>query len=440
LLADSFSLIAMKVIRHTDADFPTRLQEVTAPSSLFDAEIEQRTRAILDAVHARGDEALLEFTERFDGAKLSTEQLVVTQAEMMAASLKADEPLRVAVAEAEKNIATFAKKSKRRNWESKNSHGAKVGEKFDAFQRVGIYIPGGTAPLVSTALMTITLARVAGCKEIVVCTPCGKDGSINSALLFAARTAGATEIYRVGGAQAIAAMAYGTKTIRRAQKIFGPGNAYVVTAKRLLVGYVAIDLLPGPSEVLVLADETANAKFAAADLLAQAEHGSGHERVWLITTSGKVLKAVQGEIGKQLPKLARRAFIQRVLDHNTWLIQLKTIEDGIALTNQLAPEHCELMTRNPRKLSEGILTAGAIFLGPSSPTVLGDYVAGPSHTLPTGGAGASFPGLTVDQFQRRTSVVEYNPAALKKALPAVKKFAEIEGLGAHGRSGEIRQK
>jgi histidinol dehydrogenase len=428
----------MKVIRHTDADFPTRLQEVTAPSSLFDAEIEQRTRAILDTVHARGDVALLEFTERFDGAKLSTDQLVVTQAELMAASLKADESLRAAVAEAEKNIATFAKKSKRRNWESKNSHGAKVGEKFDAFQRVGIYIPGGTAPLVSTALMTITLARVAGCKEIVVCTPCGKDGAINSALLFAARAAGATEIYRVGGSQAIAAMAYGTKTIRHVQKIFGPGNAYVVTAKRLLVGYVAIDLLPGPSEVLVLADETANAKFAAADLLAQAEHGSGHERVWLITTSPKILRAVQGEIAKQLPKLARREYVRRVLDHNTWLIQTKTIEDAVALTNQLAPEHCEVMTRNPRKLSEGILTAGAIFLGPSSPTVLGDYVAGPSHTLPTGGAGASFPGLTVDQFQRRTSVVEYNSAALKKALPAVRKFAEIEGLDAHGKSAAIR--
>jgi histidinol dehydrogenase len=212
----------------------------------------------------------------------------------------------------------------------------------------------------------------------------------------------------------------------------------VVTAKRLLVGYVAIDLLPGPSEVLVLADETANPKFAAADLLAQAEHGSGHERVWLITTSAKILKAVESEIAKQLPKLARRDFIRRVLDHNTWLIQVKTIEDGVALTNQLAPEHCEVLTRNPRKLSTGILTAGAIFLGPSSPTVLGDYVAGPSHTLPTGGAGASFAGLTVDQFQRRTSVVEYNPAALKKALPSVKKFAEIEGLGAHGRSAEVR--
>jgi histidinol dehydrogenase len=428
----------MKVIRHTDADFPERLREVTAPSSLFDAEIEQRTRAILEAVHERGDDALLEFTARFDGATLTADQLAVTQAELVTASLKADESLRAAVKEAEQNIATFAKKSKRRNWESKNSHGARVGEKFDPFQRVGVYIPGGTAPLVSTALMTITLAKVAGCKEIVVCTPCGRDGGINPALLFAARAAGATEIYRAGGAQAIAAMAYGTKTIRRVQKIFGPGNAYVVTAKRLLVGHVAIDLLPGPSEVLVLADETANPKFAAADLLAQAEHGSGHERVWLITTSAKIIKRVQGEIAKQLPKLARRAFIQRVLDDNTWLVQVNSLNDGIALTNRLAPEHCQVMTRNPRKVSEGIMTAGAIFLGPLSPTVLGDYVAGPSHTLPTGGAGASFPGLTVDQFQRRTSVVEYNRSALKKALPAVQKFAELEGLSAHGKSAQVR--
>ncbi|MGN6642273.1 MAG: histidinol dehydrogenase, partial [Verrucomicrobiota bacterium] len=362
----------MKLIRHTDADFPKRLQEVTAPSSLFDRQIEERTRAILDAVQSRGDDALLEFTERFDGAKLTVDQLPVSQAELMSASLKADEALRAAVTEAEKNIANFARKSRRKFWQSTNSHGARVGEKFDAFQRVGIYIPGGTAPLVSTALMTITLAKVAGCKEIVVCTPCGKDGSINSALLFASRAAGATEIYRVGGAQAIAAMAYGTKSIRRVQKVFGPGNAYVVTAKRLLVGYVAIDLLPGPSEVMVLADETANPKFAAADLLAQAEHGSGHERIWLVTTSGKLLKAVEKEIAKQLPKLARREFIQKVLDQNTWLIQVKTLADAVSLANQLAPEHCEVMTRNPRQLSENILTAGAIFLGGWSPTVLGD--------------------------------------------------------------------
>ncbi len=428
----------MKVIRFTDASFAAQLRQVTAPSSLFDPIIEQRTRAILDAVRTRGDAAVLEFTERFDGALLTADQLAATQAELLTASFRADEPFRAAVTEAEKNIATFAKKSLRRNWQTKNSHGAIVGEKFDAFQRVGIYVPGGTAPLVSTALMTITLAKVAGCKEIVVCTPCGKDGGINPALLFAAKAAGATEIYRVGGAQAMAALAYGTKTIRRVQKVFGPGNAYVVAAKRLLVGYVAIDLLPGPSELLVLADETANARFAAADLLAQLEHGSGHERVWLVTTSDKILKAVEKEIAKQLPKLARRDFIKRALDNNSYLIQVKSLNDAVVLANQLAPEHCELITRNPRKVSAEIRTAGAIFLGPFSPTVLGDYVAGPSHTLPTGGAGASFAGLTVDQFQRRTSVVEYTRASLKKALPAVKKFAELEGLGAHGKSAGIR--
>lgn len=432
------SLSAMNVIRHTDADFAARLQGLTAASPLFDPVIEERTRAIVNEVKARGDAALLELTARFDGARLEAEKLAVSQAELMAVSLKADEALRSAVASAAKNIEVFSRKSKRRNWSGRNAHGAKVGEKFDPFQRVGIYIPGGTAPLVSTALMTIVLARVAGCPEIVVCTPCGKDGAINPALLFAARTAGATEIYRVGGAQAIAAMALGTETIRRVQKVFGPGNAYVVAAKRLLFGQVSVDLLPGPSEVLVLADETANPKFAAADLLAQAEHGSGHERVWLVTTSRRLLKDVEHEISRQLPKLARREFIERALAQNGWLIQVENLEDAIRLANQLAPEHCEVMTRKPAVVAEKILTAGAIFLGPFSPTVLGDYVAGPSHTLPTGGAGASFAGLTVDQFQRRTSVVEYDRGSLKKALPAVQKFAEVEGLDAHGKSAEIR--
>jgi histidinol dehydrogenase len=428
----------MNLIRHTDADFAARLRDLTAPSSLFDRTIEERTRAILEAVQARGDDALVELTERFDGARLETEQLAVTQAELMSASLRADESLRAAVNEAGKNIAAFARKSRRRNWRTRNSHGAIVGERFDPFARVGVYIPGGAAPLVSTALMTIVLARVAGCPEIVVCTPCGKDGRVNSALLFAAWTAGATEIFRVGGAQAIAAMAYGTKTIRRVQKIFGPGNAYVVTAKRLVVGHVAIDLLPGPSELLVLADETANPRFVAADMLAQAEHGSGHERVWLVTTSARLLNAVAKEIARQSAKLARRKYIQRALDNNGWLILVKTLASAVALTNQLAPEHCEVMTRRAAALSDDIVTAGAIFLGPFSPTVLGDYVAGPSHTLPTGGAGASFAGLTVDQFQRRTSVVEYNRASLKRALPAVRKFAEVEGLDAHAQSAAIR--
>jgi len=428
----------MNILRHTDPDYAGQLDRLTAASSLFDPTVEARAREIVDAVGARGDAALLELTERFDGAKLEAEGLAVTQAELLAASLQADESLRAAVKLTDTNVGAFARRSRRRNWRAKNAQGAVVGEKFDPFERVGIYIPGGTAPLVSTALMTITLARIAGCREIVVCTPCNPQGALNPALLFVVKAAGATEIFRIGGAQAIAALALGTPTIRPVRKIFGPGNAYVVAAKRLLFGRVAIDLLPGPSEVLVLADETANARFAAADLLAQAEHGSGHERVWLITTSAKQLQAVAREITRQLPRLSRRQFIERALQDNGWLIHVASIEAAIALANRLAPEHCEIMMRQPEKVADQLTTAGALFLGNLSPTVMGDYVAGPSHTLPTGGAGASFAGLTVDQFQRRTSVVRYDRAALKKSLPAVRQFAAMEGLDAHGRSAEMR--
>lgn len=430
----------MRIVRHFDPDFSGQLEACAAASSLFDPGVDERTRAIIASVRSRGDEALSELTERFDGPKLLPEQFAITTAELMDASLTADKPLREAVTVAHRNIASFAKRSLRRPWQAKNTHGASVGEKFDPFQRVGIYIPGGTAPLVSTALMTVTLAQVAGCPEIVVCTPAGREGAVNAALLFAAKFAGATEIYRIGGAQAISAMALGTPTIGRVQKVFGPGNAYVVAAKRLLFGHVSLDLLPGPSEVLVLADDSAEPRNIAADLLAQAEHGSGHERVWLVTTSARLMKSVEREIGRQLPSLARREFIGKVLENNAWLIQVKDLASGVALVNRLAPEHCEVMVRGARKVSAGITTAGAIFLGGDSPTVLGDYVAGPSHTLPTGGAGRSFAGLTVDQFQRRTSVVEYGRPALRKALPAVQAFATMEGLDAHGRSAEVRVK
>lgn len=428
----------MNVARFNQPEFEASLARACSAGSLFDAEIEARARAILDAVKARGNAAILEFTARFDGAELTADQIPVTQAEFFAVSLKTDEALRQAVAFASRNIQEFSKRSLRQGWKSRNAQGGIVGEKFDPFQRVGVYIPGGTAPLVSTALMTVVLARVAGCPEIVVCTPCGKDGEINPALLYAARAAGATEVYRIGGAQAIGAMAYGTESIPKVDKVFGPGNAYVVAAKRLLFGHVAIDLLPGPSEVLVLADDSADPRFAAADLLAQAEHGSGHERCWLVTTSARVLKGVQKEIDRQLPLLARREYIQRALDNNGWLIQVRSMEQAVELANRIAPEHCEVHTQDPEKVSKSIRTAGALFLGPWSPTVLGDYVAGPSHTLPTGGAGRSFPGLTVDQFQRRTSVVRYDAAALKKSLAAVEAFATMEGLSAHGRSASIR--
>lgn len=428
----------MNIARFNEPDYAGKVRNLMASSSLFDPVIEERTRTIVEDVRTRGDAALVEFTERFDGAKFTPERLPVTTAELLNSSLKADENLRSAIATAAKNIEKFSRKSLRKSWSARNGQGARVGEKFDPFRRVGIYIPGGTAPLVSTALMTVLLARVAGCPEVVVCTPCNNEGDLNPALLYAARTAGATRIFRLGGAQAIAAMAYGTATVPRVQKIFGPGNAYVVAAKRLLFGHVAVDLLPGPSEVLVLADDSANPAFVAADLLAQAEHGSGHERVWLITTSARLLSAVQKEIAKQLSGLRRRALIQQALDANGWLILVKTIEAGVALANQIAPEHCEIMTKKSARIAKEIVTAGAIFLGDYSPTVLGDYLAGPSHTLPTGGAGASFAGLTVDQFQRRTSVVEYTRASLKKSLRTVKAFGDVEGLDAHAHSAEIR--
>ena len=428
----------MNLIRHTDSGFSAKLNKLIAASSLFDPGVEQRALEIIRAVQRRGDKALLHYTEKFDGAKLTPGKLRVGQAELAGAWRATDARTRKAIRLAKANVTLFAKRSLRKNWQARNAQGGVVGEKFDPFARVGVYIPGGTAPLASTTLMTVTLAKVAGCREIVACTPCGKDGQVNTALLAALGQAGATEVYRVGGAQAIAAMACGTKTIRPVQKIFGPGNAYVVAAKRLLFGRVAIDLLPGPSEIFILADSSANPKFAAADLLAQAEHGSGDERVWFASNSKKLITDVQRELKRQLPALSRREFIRKALRKNGWLIHVKSINDGIALANRIAPEHCELMLRKPGQAVKALTTVGAIFVGPWAPTVLGDYVAGPSHTLPTGGAGASFAGLTVDQFQRRTSVVKYSRPALAKSIETIRTFAEMEGLDAHGRSAEIR--
>lgn len=428
----------MNLIRHTDSAFSAKLNKLIAASSLFDPVVEQRALEIIHAVQRRGDKALLHYTEKFDGAKLTPGKLRVGQAELAGAWRATDARTRKAIRLAKANVTLFAKRSLRKNWQARNAQGGVVGEKFDPFARVGVYIPGGTAPLASTTLMTVTLAKVAGCREIVACTPCGKDGQVNTALLAALGQAGATEVYRVGGAQAIAAMACGTKTIRPVQKIFGPGNAYVVAAKRLLFGRVAIDLLPGPSEMFILADSSANPKFAAADLLAQAEHGSGDERVWFASNSKKLIADVQRELKRQLPALSRREFIRKALRKNGWLIHVKSINDGIALANRIAPEHCELMLRKPGQAVKALTTVGAIFVGPWAPTVLGDYMAGPSHTLPTGGAGASFAGLTVDQFQRRTSVVKYSRPALAKSIETIRTFAEMEGLDAHGRSAEIR--
>ncbi len=419
----------MKTLRYNQPDFDRAVAEACAASSLFDPQIEERVRTIIDDVQSRGDEALVDLTERFDRTRLKPSEFRITE--------KASKPgpeLARAIAATHKNVASFSRRALRKDWSMRNAQGGRVGEKFDPLQRVGIYVPGGTAPLVSTVLMTVTLAKVAGCPEIVVCSP----PPINPALLYAARIAGATEVYQLGGAQAIAAMALGTESIKRVVKIFGPGNAYVTAAKKLLFGRVGIDLLSGPSELLVVADNSAEPRFIAADLLAQAEHGSGHERVWLVTTSEKVLVATQAEIREQMFKLKRSDYVLRALEKGGVCILAKDLAQAIAITNQFAPEHCELMVKNTAKAIREIKTAGAIFVGPWTPTVVGDYLAGPSHALPTDGAGAAFAGLTVDQFQRRTSVVELSRAALAKSLPALEAFGEVEGLDAHVASARVR--
>jgi histidinol dehydrogenase len=419
----------MRTLRYDQADFDRAVAEACAASSLFDPEIEKGVDAIIDDVRARGDVAVSELTERFDRVKLAPEQFPVT-----ASVPKVDAKLRRAIAAAQKNISAFARRSLRKDWRMRNAQGASVGEKFEPFGRVGIYVPGGTAPLVSSALMTITLAKVAGCREIVAGTP----PPVNPDLLYAVRNAGATEIYQANGVALVAALALGTATIRRVQKIFGPGNAYVVAAKRRLFGYVAIDLLPGPSELLILADDSANPVFAAADMLAQAEHGSGHERVWLVSTSPRVVEETQQEIQRQIATQKRREFIERTLANGGVLALVRDLNQAVAITNQFAPEHCEIVTKNPSAVVNKIKTAGAIFAGPWSPTVVGDYLAGPSHELPTGGAGRSFAGLTADQFQRRTSIVELSRNSLKKSLPALEALGTVEGLDAHVASARIR--
>lgn len=420
----------MRILRHSDPDFPNAvaaLQRNATPNP----EVEKTVREIVQAVRTKGDAALLEFTERFGGPRLAARQLRVV------AKSKVDAATKEAIATAHANVRAFAKRSLRESWRVRNAQGATVGERFDAFRRVGIYVPGGTAPLVSTAVMTVTLAAAAGVPEIAVATPSDRDGRVNGALLYALEFCGATEVYQIGGAQAVAALAYGTESVRPVQKIFGPGNAYVVEAKRQVFGQVAIDLLPGPSEILVLADSTANPAWIAADLLAQAEHGK-NSAILFVTNSALLLKRVQAELGTQLALLRRQEALAGVLEKDCVLILVKSLRDGVAIANEFAPEHISIVTRDDDKVAAQIKTAGAIFLGGYSPVAAGDFLAGPSHTLPTGGAGKSFPGLTVDMFQRRTSLVEFDAKSLRKSVPVIAKFSEIEGLDAHGRSASIR--
>jgi histidinol dehydrogenase len=392
---------------------------------------------IIDTVRSGGDKAVADFANKFDNASLSPDSLAVPPDVVAAAAKSVPSKVKKALKASCRNVIAFAKRSLRKGWDMKNEQGAVVGESYQPFQRVGIYVPGGTAPLISTVIMTVTLAKAAGVPEIVVCSPCGPDGRINDAMLYALQLAGATEIYRIGGAHAIAALTFGTESIRPVDKIMGPGNKFVVEAKRQLFGAVAIDLLPGPSEIMVLADDSARPDFIAADLLAQAEHGRD-SKVLLATPSLKLLRAVEKEVARLLDLLPRADIARASLESGGYLVHIKDLNQGVAIANAWAPEHLSLVVRNDRKLIPLIRTSGAIFVGNYSPVAAGDFLAGPSHTLPTGGAGKSFPGLTVDQFQRRTSIVRLNRSALRKSEPFISTFSEIEGLAAHGLSASIR--
>lgn len=405
----------------------------------FDTAAEESAREVLADIRGRGDAAVLACAKKFDGVKLNAAGMRVSQDEIDSASKEVDAAFRRAAAESRRRIAAFAKAGMKKDWKMASPEGGMLGEKFVPYDRIGVYVPAGEAPLASTALMTATLAKVAGVPEIVACTPCGKDGKVNPYVLYALKLAGATEIYRVGGIHSIGMMAYGTQTVAKVQKIVGPGGAYVTAAKRQVYGDVALDLVAGPSEIAVLADEFANASHVAMDLLSQAEHGTGWEKALLVTPSQTVLDAVRKSLTEHTKTLSRVDGIKRVADRGgIMLVKVENLDDGVELCNRFAPEHLELMVRSPRKWMKKVTCAGAIFMGAWTPESAGDFAAGPSHVLPTGGAAAKFAGLTVDDFRRRSSFIEFTRADLKKALPVIEAFGRVEGLDAHARSAGIR--
>ena len=425
----------MRLISYKDRDFSRMLVELNRQAEPR-AEVRETVAEVITAVRNKGDAALLGYSVKFGGPKLAPAKIRVTPAEIKKARASLSPAVRKALTASIANVTAFAKKSLRRNWSMKNAQGALVGERFDPLPRVGLYVPGGTAPLVSSAIMTCGFAKAAGVPEIVAVTPASKDGTVAPALLAALDLCGATEIYRVGGAQAIAALAYGTKTIRPVTKIFGPGNAYVVEAKRQVFGRVGIDLLPGPSEVLVIADAKANPVWVAADLLAQSEHGVGSVVV-LLSDSDKLIASVQKEIARQSTLSSRPEHLAKAMA-NAVLVRVRDLDQAVEIANGFSAEHVSLAVRNPEKIASRLNSAGGIFLGDISPVAAGDFLAGPSHELPTGGAGKAFAGLTAEQFQRRTSIVRYDEASLKKSLPIIETFCAVEGLDAHGRSVSLR--
>lgn len=409
-----------------------------SPDLLINEEIEKRVREIIDGVRLGGDEALLEYTLRFDGVKLGPSEIKVAPEEIEEAWASVDQELKEALSRAKSNIEEFHREEALRlkSWLKRNEEGIVLGQIYRPIEKVGVYVPAGTAPLFSTVLMTCIPAKAAGIKKIFIATPPKKNGRVDPYTLAAARMVGVDEIYKIGGAQAIAALAFGTATIPKVDKIVGPGNIYVTAAKKAVYGYVGLDTLAGPSEVAILADEGANPSYIAADMLAQAEHDLD-AGILLVTTSEMVAKEVEKAGAKQIKKLGRKEFISSSISKAS-IILTKKLNEAISFVNRYAPEHLELFVEDPLNVAKKITNAGAIFAGPYSPTSLGDYFAGPSHVLPTFGAAKFSSPLSVSDFLKTSSLISYTKSSLKRSGQAIIKMAELEGLEAHAQSVRIR--
>lgn len=410
------------------------------PPSSVDRAIVTAVEDIVAAVRARGDEALLELTARFDryGAR-AAHDLAIAPEEFAAAERALTPHAREALRYAAERIERYHAAAMPKSWRITDEHGSVLGQDVRPLDRVGVYVPGGRAAYPSTVLMTVIPARVAGVREIVLVTPPHADGRVESAVLAAAQLAGVTEGYRIGGAQAVAALAYGTASIRRVDKIVGPGNIYVALAKRSVFGEVGIDMVAGPSEVVIVADDAADPEWLAADLLAQAEHDP-MARALLITDAPALAPAVAAALADQLARLPRQAIAAESIEKNGAVILVDDLDSAVELANRLAPEHLELCVRAPEALLSRVRHAGAIFLGGHTPEVVGDYVAGPNHVLPTGGTARFASPLGTEDFVTRSSVIEYTPAGLQAALPHLRVLTEVEGLSGHGVAAEVRMR
>ena len=400
-------------------------------------EYEACVQEILDTVREKQDEAVFDYTKKFDGADINPGNILVTEEEVREAYAQMDENLLRIVRRALANIEAYHQKQMQYSWFDSKPNGTMLGQKVTALRRVGVYVPGGKAVYPSSVLMNVMPAKVAGVEEIIMVTPPGKDGKVNPTTLVAAKEAGVTAVYKVGGAQAVAALAYGTESIPKVDKIVGPGNIYVALAKKAVYGHVSIDSIAGPSEILVLADETANPRYVAADLLSQAEHDELASAI-LVTTSRELAEQVSRETDRFIQELSRGEIIQKSLDNYGHILVADTMEDAIDAANEIASEHLEIMTAEPYQVMTKIRNAGAIFIGEYSSEPLGDYFAGPNHILPTNGTAKFFSPLSVDDFLKKSSIIAYSREALEQVHEDIEQFAEAEQLTAHANSVRVR--